>query len=579
MRSCWLCLLLLAALPAPAAKLLEYGWDVPYPSDVRARLATMQQRPFDGVVFRLRTYNHLFDQRAWTPEQLQPQIDDLRAIQWGSFSDNFLTLYSANDAQVDWFDDAAWGRIEGNLRLTAQAAVAGRCKGVCFDAEPYGANPWVYTPALQQRGWPVVSAVARRRGEQFIRALQAVQPDLHLLTLFQLSFLGQVARVADPAKRQAALEKDHYALWAPFIEGILAAAGPQVRVTDGNEGAYYYTEQAAFPRAARWIREELPTILGEPYRAAYAAKVRVGMAIYADQLTGKRTIPLPSNVMTDAERQQLVAHHVYWSLQTADDYAWFYSEKMNWWTGDLPPGLDDAVRRGKTRAQAGQPLGFELAPLMDAAQRRLAEANAAKLVRRTATIPAAASAPQIDGRLDDPLWQATAPLEAFRPLVGENRETARAATVARVAAAAEQLYVAVECREPTPDKLVIVGTQDDEPLWEGDCVELLLSTGAAPRPYRHFMLNPRGVRWDGESAAEGDDVAWSAAWRGAATIGPGVWSAEFAIPWAAVGGRPTPGTSRRANVCRQRVVERELTAWSPLLTGFLEAENFGDWRF
>ena len=52
-----------SAQAPPAKKLLEYGWDVPYPDQVLATVRQMEQRPFDGVIFRLRDYNHAF--RSW----------------------------------------------------------------------------------------------------------------------------------------------------------------------------------------------------------------------------------------------------------------------------------------------------------------------------------------------------------------------------------------------------------------------------------------------------------------------------------------------------------------------------------
>jgi len=39
--------------PAPDKKLIEYGWDVPTPQQMREELTAMEKRPFDGVIFRL----------------------------------------------------------------------------------------------------------------------------------------------------------------------------------------------------------------------------------------------------------------------------------------------------------------------------------------------------------------------------------------------------------------------------------------------------------------------------------------------------------------------------------------------
>jgi len=40
------------AQPRPKKKIVEYGWDVPYPDFVRDNIGQMEKRPFDGIIFR-----------------------------------------------------------------------------------------------------------------------------------------------------------------------------------------------------------------------------------------------------------------------------------------------------------------------------------------------------------------------------------------------------------------------------------------------------------------------------------------------------------------------------------------------
>jgi hypothetical protein len=131
----------LSAGERPVKKLIEYGWDVPYPDQVRKSIAAMEKKPFDGVIFRLREWNHAFDPRPWDEAKLKPQFDDLAAIPWKTFTDNFLCLYAANNWKMDWFNDQQWTGIQTNLRLSAKAAKIGHCVGIVFDPEPYGDNP------------------------------------------------------------------------------------------------------------------------------------------------------------------------------------------------------------------------------------------------------------------------------------------------------------------------------------------------------------------------------------------------------------------------------------------------------
>ena len=95
----------LLAQSRPKKKIVEYGWDVPYPDFVRDNIRQMENRPFEGIIFRTNEFNHAFDTHAWNRSDLQPQLDTLAQIQWQKFTDNFLTLYAANKSGMDWFND------------------------------------------------------------------------------------------------------------------------------------------------------------------------------------------------------------------------------------------------------------------------------------------------------------------------------------------------------------------------------------------------------------------------------------------------------------------------------------------
>ena len=189
----------------PAKKLIEYGWDVPYPDQVRKDIRNMEKKPFDGVIFRLREWNHAFDPRPWDEAQLKPQFDDLAAIEWTTFTDNFLCLYAANNWKMDWFNDEQWKNITANLRLSAKAAKIGRCAGLVFDPEPYGDNPWAYPGMNPNRTFAEVEAQVHKRGAQFMTALQTELPNVRLLTFFHQSLFGGLLDKPDLQDRQKQL--------------------------------------------------------------------------------------------------------------------------------------------------------------------------------------------------------------------------------------------------------------------------------------------------------------------------------------------------------------------------------------
>ena len=186
-----------SASERPVKKLIEYGWDVPYPDQVRKDIRDMEKKPFDGIIFRLREWNHAFDPRPWDEAKLKPQLDDLAAIEWKTFTDNFLCLYAANNWAMDWFNDEQWEGIAANLRLSARAAKIGRCVGLVFDPEPYGDNPWAYAEKDKDRSFAEVEAHVRKRGGQFMTALQTEMPEVRLLTFFHQSLFDELLAIPD----------------------------------------------------------------------------------------------------------------------------------------------------------------------------------------------------------------------------------------------------------------------------------------------------------------------------------------------------------------------------------------------
>ena len=171
----------------PEKKFIQYGWGVPWPDFLRSNIKRMEARPFDGVIFRLKDYGLVFDTRSWDTPEMAGQIETLRAVEWKKFTDNFLCLYAANKRGMNWFNDEHWKTISANLTLAVRAAKAARCVGMCFDPEPYGVNPWKYPGAYEGKTFAEMYTQVRRRGAQFMKALQGEMPQMHLLTFLMLS--------------------------------------------------------------------------------------------------------------------------------------------------------------------------------------------------------------------------------------------------------------------------------------------------------------------------------------------------------------------------------------------------------
>jgi hypothetical protein len=369
-----------------AKKLIEYGWDVPYPDQLRREIRTMEKMPFDGIIFRLRDWNHAFDPRPWDETQLKPQFDDLASVEWKTFTDNFLCLYAANNWKMDWFNDEQWNGITANLRLSAKAARIGRCVGIVFDPEPYGDNPWAYAGENKDRSFAQLEAQVSKRGAQFMAAIQTELPDVRLLTFFHQSLFGELLDTRDVQERQKRLSQHSWALLSAFWNGVLEAASPGVRIIDGYEPAYYFSEREQFFDACRLMRQRSLTLVPPALRAKHAVQFQSGMALYMDHLLALRQPPEKylSTYLAPQERLRWWEHNVYYALATSDEYVWCYSERMNWWQNNVPEGAEAAVRSARKKFTEGQPLGFDIADLIAAGSKKMTEAAAANKPPREA---------------------------------------------------------------------------------------------------------------------------------------------------------------------------------------------------
>ena len=359
-------------------KIVEYGWDVPYPDFVRSNIREMENRPFEGIIFRTKEFNHAFDIRPWKQADLQPQLDTLAQIKWQKFTDNFLTLYAANKWNMDWFNDDHWNIIVENMKLFSLAVRSGQCVGVCFDPEPYGTDPWVYSGPYKDKSFDEVADQVRRRGRQFITALQEHMPELRVLSFFQLGLFGDVLDEPDPKIRQEKLLKKWMVLLPAFYIGMLEGAAPGTILIDGNESAYYYESPHDYFRAYHLIRQRAQTLVPEALRKKYNAQVQAGMALYIDQTLGKRTKQTTSHFLTAEQQLKFFEHNVYYALAASDEYIWCYSERMNWWLPPekagkdriLPAGVEEALISARQKYEQGKPLGYDIKDMIEAARQK-----------------------------------------------------------------------------------------------------------------------------------------------------------------------------------------------------------------
>ena len=353
---CAVFVLLLAVVNAPAAnhpskKLIEFGWDEPDTTFLRAHIAEMEKTPFDGCVFHAGfqkpggtkgsfTWDS-WGTNAFTEADLAGAFADLRATRFGRFKENFLR-FNTTPAKLDWFDDHA--AVLQNAKLAAQLARAGKCPGLLFDIEQYNEPLFDYRKQRDAKttGWEVYAAQVRLRGRQVMEAFQEGYPGLTVFLTF-----GYSLPWLESSSGKGSLADVHYGLLAPFMDGMIEAAKDGTRIIDGHETAYGYKTAAEFATARKTTTEGLLPIVRDPSR--YPQVVSIGFGLWLDRdwrKTGWNIEDPAKNYFSPEAFETSVRE----AIQAADEYVWIYSETPRWWSEEgkpvkLPEAYVRAVRQ------------------------------------------------------------------------------------------------------------------------------------------------------------------------------------------------------------------------------------------
>jgi len=189
----------------------------------------------------------------------------------------------------------------------------------------------------------------------------------------------------------------------------------------------------------------------------------------------------------------------------------------------------------------------------------------------TAACSRSATAPILDGLLDDACYQGVTWLGDFRDMGSGQPSSVK--TEAVVLRDPTCLYIALRCHEPEMAKLVAKVTQRDGPVFGDDSVEVFLQPDPASPDYLHFATNALGTRFD-ERVFE---VGWNPEWKVAAARDGEGWSVEMQILFAGLGLTPQTQETWGLNLCRTRPREGgpEHSQWSCTYMGFHTPARFG----
>jgi hypothetical protein len=183
-------------------------------------------------------------------------------------------------------------------------------------------------------------------------------------------------------------------------------------------------------------------------------------------------------------------------------------------------------------------------------------------------IPELSSAPKIDGKLDNPLWETEAlKIEDFVQFTPVEKGTPTQKTVAYLGYDKKNLYIAFQCFDTEPDKIRASITQRDN-IMEDDWVLIFLDAFNEKRRAYAFMLNPFGIQMDAMRLEEGGndnmDDSWDAVFYSDGKINSQGYTVEMALPFKSI--RFPDSREKVWGLTLGRTVARngEIIIWPPM---------------
>ncbi len=179
------------------------------------------------------------------------------------------------------------------------------------------------------------------------------------------------------------------------------------------------------------------------------------------------------------------------------------------------------------------------------------------------TIPRFESAPVIDGKIDEPVWQNAAVLKDFYQIQpGDNLPPSKPTEVL-LGYDSKFLYIAFRAFDE-PDKIRSTVAKRDS-IFQDDYVGFFLDTFNDQRKAFEMFFNPLGIQGDGViTEGSGEDFSVDLLFESKGTIQPNGYFVEIAIPFKSLRYEAGKGKLWGAHFFRRiQRFERELDSWMP----------------
>jgi hypothetical protein len=170
----------------------------------------------------------------------------------------------------------------------------------------------------------------------------------------------------------------------------------------------------------------------------------------------------------------------------------------------------------------------------------------------------------IDGRLDEPAWQAAPVAGGFLQRDPDQGQPATEATELRLLFDDRALYVGARLADDEPAAIVRQLSRRDAPA-EADTFTLYLDPHRDRRTGVVLQVSAAGVQRDAAIYDDNfEDDTWDAVWESAVSVDDGGWSVEMRIPLSQLRFPTTPGHVWGVNACRV-VYRKNESSWLELV--------------
>ncbi len=175
-------------------------------------------------------------------------------------------------------------------------------------------------------------------------------------------------------------------------------------------------------------------------------------------------------------------------------------------------------------------------------------------------------APEIDGRLNDEVWQRAPAMGRFVQREPRFGAASTERTEFRILYDSRTIYFAIWAYDSQPDGIRATELKRDAGLRRGDQIKIVIDTFHDHRNAFSFATNPLGALKDAHLAENSRTINydWNAVWRCRTSRDARGWYVEIAIPLNQLRFRISPGeTTWGLNVCRIIMRKNEETYWVP----------------